>query len=380
MSQKNSTLVFGLSLLIAAGFLATATWFFREPLQELLLTTGILPNSNSSPTPSTPTNAITPPPVSTLPPTSPVSGTAISQTSPIASGQAFAEVKGVPTGLFNYGGSTTWAPLRRDIDPLIQQIHRQFQLRYTDPTTGAPGSGSGIKMLLDGELAFSQSSRPLKDAEYETAKRRGYTLNQIPVAIDGLAIAVHPTLQLPGLTVAQLQDIYTSRISNWNQAGGPNLPLNAYSRRPEEGGTVEFFMDNILEGKDFGNKVVYIPTTTQALREVARDPGGIYYASAPEVVPQCTVKTLPIGRKADELVSPYEPPLVSREICEQQGKRNQLNSDAFKSGDYPITRRLFVIVKENGQVDQFAGEAYAELILTPQGQDLVTQSGFVRIR
>jgi phosphate transport system substrate-binding protein len=45
-----------------------------------------------------------------------------------------------------------------------------------------------------------------------------------------------------------------------------------------------------------------------------------------------------------------------------------------------LTRRLFVIVKQNGQADQQAGEAYANLLLTNQGQDLLTQAGFVRIR
>ncbi|GAX39809.1 periplasmic phosphate-binding protein of phosphate ABC transporter [Tolypothrix sp. NIES-4075] len=45
-----------------------------------------------------------------------------------------------------------------------------------------------------------------------------------------------------------------------------------------------------------------------------------------------------------------------------------------------VNRRLFVIVKQNGQSDRKAGEAYANLLLTPQGQDLITKAGFVRIR
>jgi phosphate transport system substrate-binding protein len=57
-----------------------------------------------------------------------------------------------------------------------------------------------------------------------------------------------------------------------------------------------------------------------------------------------------------------------------------LNAAAFRSGDYPITRNLFVILKENGQADQQAGEAYANWLLTPQGQELIEKAGFVRLK
>ena len=58
----------------------------------------------------------------------------------------FLRVKNVPSGLFNYGGSTTWAPIRGDVDPDLQIVHPYFKLRYLDPVDGDPGSGTGIKM------------------------------------------------------------------------------------------------------------------------------------------------------------------------------------------------------------------------------------------
>ncbi|MBW4646554.1 MAG: PstS family phosphate ABC transporter substrate-binding protein [Goleter apudmare HA4340-LM2] len=292
--------------------------------------------------------------------------------------EPFTQVANVPTGLFSYGGSTTWAPIRREVDSEIQKLLPKFQLRYTDPTTAAPGSGTGIRMLLNNQLAFAQSSRSIKDEEYQKAQQRGFTLKEIPVAIDGIAIAVNPNLNIPGLTVTQIKDIYTGKLTNWQQVGGPNLPIKAYSRRLEDGGTVEFFYENVLGKGKFADNVQFIPTTTLALREVAKNPGGIYYASAPEVVDQCTIKSLPLGRTPDKLVPPYKEPFVPRQNCPQQ--LNQLNAIAFQTGDYPITRRLFVIVKQNGQIDQQAGESYANLLLTEQGQKLITQAGFVRIR
>ncbi|MGB6169095.1 MAG: PstS family phosphate ABC transporter substrate-binding protein [Geitlerinemataceae cyanobacterium] len=345
MSGKNETATLAIALLVTLGLLGVGVWLFRQPLSQLL---------DNSPSSRTSNNSQ-------------------------KTYKTFAEVPDVPSGLFNYGGSTTWAPIRKDLDSAIQTVHPSFQLRYTNPTAGTPGSGSGIRMLLQDQLAFSQSSRSLKDEEYQQAKQRGFSLEQIPVAIDGIAIAVHPDLEVPGLTISQLQEIYAGNITNWNQVDGPNLPIIPYSRRPEDGGTVEFFMENVLGDKEFSQNVEFVPTTTQALRLVSQNLGSLYYASAPEVVPQCTIKTLPIGRQAQQWVKPYQEPRMSPQDC-LNGKPNQLNASAFQSGDYPITRRLFVIVKQNGQIDRQAGEAYAHLLLTEQGQELITQAGFVRLQ
>jgi phosphate transport system substrate-binding protein len=233
-------------------------------------------------------------------------------------------------------------------------------------------------MVLDGQLALSQSSRPLKDEEYQQAQQRGFTLRQIPVALEGIAIAVHPSLQIPGLNIAQIRDIYTGKLTNWSQVGGPNLRITPYSRRLSDGGTVEFFYDTVLKKQAFASTVQYVYGTTDALRRLAADPGGIYYASAPEVVPQCTVKPLPIAHEGGQFVPPYEKPLVPTTQC--PAKRNTLDSQVFRSGDYPITRQMFVIIKQNGSLEQQAGEAYAAMLLTDEGQELISQAGFVRIR
>ncbi|WP_438822876.1 PstS family phosphate ABC transporter substrate-binding protein [Nostoc favosum] len=283
-------------------------------------------------------------------------------------------------GTWFYGGSTSWAPIRQRVDPEIKKAHPQFELRYTDAINATPGSGTGIRMLLEGQLTFSQSSRPIADREYQQAQQRGLSLKQIPVALEGLAIAVHPDLQIPGLTLGQIKDIYTGKITNWNQVGGPNLKITAYSRRVEDGGTVEFLVDNVLGKEKLGGNVVYVYDTTDGLRKLASDRGGIYYASAPEVVPQCQIKPLPIAKQGNNFVAPYTEPLIKADQCPNQ--RNKLNIDAFKKGQYPITRQMFVIVKQNNNnsLEQQAGEAYAKMLLTNQGQKLMNEAGFVRIR
>lgn len=347
MASKNETPALIAALLITLGLLSGLFWWFTRQNPNLSDIFG------SSDSPS-------------------------SQSSQPTSGSQFSDVDNVPTGLFNYGGSTTWAPIRRDVDAAIQAAIPGFQLRYTDPLNATPGSGSGIRMLLEGQLSFAQSSRPLTDAEYQQAQQRGFALQQIPVALEGLAIAVNPDLPIAGLTIAQIQSIYTGRVTNWRELGGPDLEITPFTRRVEDGGTVEFFVANVLNGQPLGSNATYVYDTTDALRKLAETPGGIYYASAPEVVPQCTVKPLPIARQGNDYVAPYRSPLVLPENCPNQ--RNQLNIDAFRSGDYPITRQLFVVVKMNGGLDQQAGEAYANLLLTAAGQDLIEQAGFVRLR
>ena len=343
MSQKNETLTFTLALLITVSLVGGIFWLFTR---SYLLKNSIfqLP-SNSQNIDKFSSSYIT-----------------------------FVEVKNVPSGLFSYGGSTTWAPIRKKIDSGIQTVWPKFQLRYTDPISGTPGSGRGITMLLDNQLAFSQSSRSLKEEEHQEAAKKGFSLKEIPVAIDGIAVAVNPNLNVPGLTIEQLRDIYTGVITNWNQIGGPNISITPYSRKREDGGTVEFFINNVLEEEDFGENVQFVYSTTPALRKVADDIGAIYYASAPEVVPQCTVKSLPIGRQQDNLVSPYQQPFIPLNQCGD--RRNQVDRLAFQTGEYPLTRRLFVIIKENGQDDEKAGLTYANLLLTNQGQDLISEAGF----
>jgi phosphate transport system substrate-binding protein len=276
--------------------------------------------------------------------------------------ETFAQVQNVPKGLFSHGGSTTWAPIRSEVDPAIQIVWPQFQLRYTDPIREAPSTGTGIAMLLNNELAFAVSSRPISKNEYETAEKRGFKIKEIAVGIDGIAIAVHPSLDIPGLTIQQHDDIYAGKITNWKEVGGPDLRIQPYGKI----------------GRDNPNYAILTGTTTEAIRNVATDPGGIYWSSATLLVPQCTVKTIPIGKTADKLVAPYKEPFIPLSQC--PNRRNEVNMEVFRSGEYIWSRHLFVVVKENGQLDQFAGEAYANLILTDQGQKLMRKAGFVTLR
>lgn len=236
-SNSNETIVLGLSFLLTAGIAGGALWMFRDSFKRL--------GGQSSPsTPSTvPQPSPSPPPSNPLPSVS-------SQPAPSPQNQAQ-----IPSGIFNYGGSTTWAPIREVVDPEIMKDYPGFQLRYVDPIGRTPGSGTGIQMVIDRQLSFSQSSRSLSDKDQEKARLRGFKLLQRDVAIDGLAIAVNHSLPVKGITIEELRNIYLGKITNWKEIGGPDLRITPYSRRLSDGGTVEFFWEYVLDKQEFGSNV-----------------------------------------------------------------------------------------------------------------------------
>ncbi len=288
----------------------------------------------------------------------------------------FSRVPNVNTGIFNYGGSTAWASLRLAVDSVIQSERPEIQFRYVQPQDEPPGSSPGIRMLLEGQVDFVQSSRSLRPEEYQLAKQKGIKLKQVPVAVDSIAVAVNPKLDIPGLTLSQLQAIYTGKIiSNWQEIGGPDLPITLYSRPVSAGEKVNFINSKIFQNREMGSNVKFVPTATQALRQLANNPGGIYYDSTATIMPQCTVKPLPLGKQKNDLVAPYQQPLVPASECPQ--RRNQLNVKALRTAQYPLTHYLYVVFRQSEDGKSQIGQAYANFLLTPQGQKLITKAGFV---
>ncbi|MBD2506640.1 substrate-binding domain-containing protein [Nostoc muscorum FACHB-395] len=280
----------------------------------------------------------------------------------------------VPEGTFKYGGSTSWAPVYPELEAEIERDWPNLKLEYDNSLIGKEvGSAVGIQKVIDGELAFALSSRSILDTELQQAKNKGFSLKEVSVAKDAVAVAVNFQLNVPGLTQENLKSIYTGEIENWKEFGGPDIKITVYSRNNNSGTTVQF--KETLGIQKFGNNVKFINTTTEALQKVARDISGIYYASASEIVPQCTVKSLPLSFANDqELVAPYMLPLVEPNKC-LPGNRNKLNFNAFKpDGKYPLTRDLIVVIKKNGTDEDKAGEAYANLLKTDEGQSRIHEA------
>ena len=144
-----------------------------------------------------------------------------------------------------------------------------------------------------------------------------------------------------------------------------DVDIKPFSRDPNDGGTPDFFQEKILQEESFGDSVEpYIRDTTTSIRQVVTTPGGIGYATASEVCDQNMIKTLSLAKDGSQIyVSPCE--------------ASKVNLEDFANNAYPLARRLFVVIKEDGNRDQQAGVAYANMLLSDEGQQLVKESGLV---
>ena len=114
------------------------------------------------------------------------------------------------------------------------------------------------------------------------------------------------------------------------------------------------------------------------MRQVSENQGAIFYGSAPEIVPQCEIKPLGLVNLAGEAVPAHSGEYIRPEQCPEA--RNQLNLEGFRSGDYPLTRGLYVVSKESERAGRRAAIAYADLLATGEGQRLLQELGFIAVQ
>jgi phosphate transport system substrate-binding protein len=229
------------------------------------------------------------------------------------------------------------------------------------------GSGTGVAAIINGTTDIANSSRELKDDEAATAKSKNLNLKQFEVALDGIALIVNPSNKIDSLTIEQLSDIFTGKITNWKQIGGADMPVTLYGRE-NSSGTYEFFKDHVL-GKDAkGNHKDYASSTqvlqgTAALGEaVARDTKGIGYGGVGYFAQRTDVKILHIKKDKNSIaISPSE--------------NGKVNYNAIWDGSYSISRYLYCFVNEkkaSGELQKFL-----DFMVSPDGQKLVEAMEYI---
>jgi len=217
------------------------------------------------------------------------------------------------------------------------------------------GSGTGISALINGTTDICNSSRPMKKSEREKLKQRYNTTGvEIKVAIDGLSIYVHESNPVQELSLAQIKAIYTGKITNWKDVGGPDARIILYSRE-NNSGTYVYFKDEVLEGEDFSPNAQHMPGTAAVVNAVAKDKFSIGYGGAAYAK---GVRELKV--KKDEHSPAYEPTMEN-----------------IKSGVYPISRFLYMYTRSRptGTLKK-----YIDWILSDEGQDIVSKVGYFPIR
>jgi phosphate transport system substrate-binding protein len=214
------------------------------------------------------------------------------------------------------------------------------------------GSGTGIAALLNGTTDICNSSRPIKPAETaEFVKKFRARPHEYKMCMDGLAVYVHVSNPVRQLSIPQLEAIFTGKITNWKELGGPDAAIVLYSRE-NSSGTYEFFKDHVLQKKDFAANTKMMPGTAAVIHSIAKDRNGIGYGG---IAYGEGVRHLPVSKEdGGEAVEPTEENVLS--------------------GKYPISRFLYNYVapaKDTGEV-----AAYIQWCLSDEGQAVVKGVGY----
>ncbi len=222
------------------------------------------------------------------------------------------------------------------------------------------GSGTGLSSLISGTCDIAMSSRNIKEKEIALANQKGINPNEIKVALDGLAVVVNPKNPISKLTLIQLADIFTGKISNWKELGGKDEKIVILSREVNSG-THVYFKEHVLRRNDPNSKEEFAPralllSSSQAIAdEVAGNSAAIGYYGMGYI----SAKQKPIAVTKDEK-SEYEAPTIENVI----------------NGKYPISRPLFIYT--NGS-PQGLVKKFIDFALSKEGQDIVLATDFVPV-
>lgn len=204
------------------------------------------------------------------------------------------------------------------------------------------GSSAGIKNTIDGTSDLGMSSRDLKEEETQS-------LDQTQIAIDGIAVVTNTANKVEDLTVKQVKDIFTGKITNWKQVGGKDEDIVVISR--EEGsGTRDGFQDIVgFESSELIKDVQICDGSGNIKTTVEGNKNAIAYIS--------------FGYLDDTL----------NDLTIDGVTANEEN---VVDGIYPISRPFLLVNKKGGLSDN--AKAFVDFIMSEQGQNIVTEEGFIK--
>ncbi len=231
------------------------------------------------------------------------------------------------------------------VQPFAELLAQEYQSRHPELNVEVQGGGStaGIQALENGIAEIGMSSRSLTEAE----KAKG--LVPIAIARDGLAIVVHPSNGVTGLSRQQIQSIFSGLITNWRQVGGSDMPIRPITR--EEGsGTREEFIKRVM-GKVRVSRGALVQESNGAVKELVRgDPGAIGYMS--------------LGLVGGEL-----------KVLAVDGVEPSV--EGIAQGKYPLAREFLFV--RHGELSSDA-QAFVDFVLSDDAQHLLESEGLVRTK
>ena len=208
-------------------------------------------------------------------------------------------------------------------------------------TYNPTGSGSGIQAVQEGRCDIGLSSRALKDAEKEAG------LTETVLAYDGIAMIVNTANPVEDLSLEQIADIYTGKITNWSEVGGNDSQIVLIGR--EAGSGTRGGFEEIVGVVDACQYRQELSSTGDVITTVAQNPDAIGYASLAAV--KDTVKALKVAG-----VTPTEA--------------------TVKDGTYTI-QRPFVLATKTGEKLNDVAQAFFDYVTSADAGEIITAAGAV---
>ncbi len=152
------------------------------------------------------------------------------------------------------------------------------------------GSGTGLAALVNGTTDIANASRKIKKEEIADAQKNGIEPFEIEIARDAIGVIVYPQNPVQQLTLQQVSDIYSGKITNWQDVGGENRPIVLLSRESNSG-THVFFLEQVVRLGKSGDKTLFsqdtllLPSSEGIIAEVRQNPNAIGYDGLGYITP-----------------------------------------------------------------------------------------------
>ncbi|KAA3611965.1 MAG: phosphate ABC transporter substrate-binding protein [Planctomycetota bacterium] len=249
---------------------------------------------------------------------------------------------------------------------LMGKWQESFRRYYPGVTIGVEGKGSSTAppALIKGTAQLGPMSRAMKDKERdEFIKRYGYAPTQVRTCMDALAVYVHKDNPIPGLTLKQVDAIFSKNrklgfprnLDNWGSLGIGPAAISLYGRNSASG-TYGFFKSVALGKGDYKDTVKEQPGSAGVVSSVANDRHGIGYSGIGYKTSE--VRAVPLGKEA--------------------GKFFEADLNNVIQNKYPLGRFLYLYINKtpNKEMDQLQAE-FLKFILSKEGQQDVIAAGYL---
>ncbi|NET60770.1 MAG: phosphate ABC transporter substrate-binding protein [Symploca sp. SIO2E6] len=326
------------------------------------------------------------------------------------------QVSGIPSGKFTYTASQNgpWSYVLTQPNLIAKEVTLEAELNKRQPQ---------LQLTYQPEPSVAEAIANIQSKQAEFAIASFFNnlspdLGSETFAYDGLVVFVPfsyirrknnlPQALKGKISLEQLRQLYTGKITNWRELGGPDLPVKLYI--PDDDEARRIFQERVLVNqtalnsfnqlirsgeckKEDESTIAYQPEiipcpTFKTLRQVIRgfeneQFGGIAFGSLSKVLGQCSVYPLDLVTKNSAPIAPLiqddgKPVTPNTDLCNDKGSYEP-NQEQFLNKSYPLAYSLAVVYPRDNSREPI-GQKFAEILKTVEAQRLLSKTGLVPLQ